>query len=207
MAGSINYRPGESLNIFSAGVAQHLGDVEKARQRVHSGLATPKGFADGGLVDGPGTSTSDSTLIRASRGEFIIPARSVSSHGLETVQRFAEGGLVGSPAVSGGASQSGGGGFGAGATQLVGALSTFGQAAATLGSAFSTFGINANVLAKALEKMPSSLSIQHGKQDLSVVLNGGEVFAGLIPAIKEMVVSQIELALKKFVQNRMPELP
>ena len=55
--------------------------------------------------------------------------------------------------------------------------------------------------------MPSSLSIQHGKQDLSVVLNGGEVFAGLIPAIKEMVVSQVELALRKFVQNRMPELP
>ena len=88
LAGSINSRPGESLNIFSAGVAQHLGEVEKARLRVR-GLATPKGFADGGLVDGVGTSTSDSNFARLSRGEYILPAKSVSHHGLDTVQRFA----------------------------------------------------------------------------------------------------------------------
>jgi hypothetical protein len=41
----------------------------------------PKGFAVGGAIDGPGTSTSDSVLIRASRGEHMLTAAEVSALG------------------------------------------------------------------------------------------------------------------------------
>lgn len=39
------------------------------------------GFATGGQVDGPGTSTSDSILARLSKGEFVIPASKVNEFG------------------------------------------------------------------------------------------------------------------------------
>jgi phage-related protein len=41
----------------------------------------PKGFAVGGEIDGPGTGTSDSVLIRASRGEHMWTAREVQAAG------------------------------------------------------------------------------------------------------------------------------
>ena len=40
----------------------------------------PKKFADGGIVRGPGTGTSDSIVARVSNGEAIIPAKSVARH-------------------------------------------------------------------------------------------------------------------------------
>jgi hypothetical protein len=39
-----------------------------------------KGYANGGLISGPGTGTSDSILARVSNGEAIIPAKSVSRY-------------------------------------------------------------------------------------------------------------------------------
>lgn len=45
-----------------------------------SGLNLP-GFAEGGLVQGPGTSTSDSILARVSKDEFIMPAKRVNQFG------------------------------------------------------------------------------------------------------------------------------
>jgi hypothetical protein len=77
------------------------------------------GFADGGLVQGPGTGTSDSILARLSAGEFVVPARAVARPGvlpaLEALRtavapvpappsylpRFAAGGLVAPPERSG----------------------------------------------------------------------------------------------------------
>lgn len=77
-------------------------------------------MAGGGLIDGPGSSTSDSIPIRASVGEYMIKAAAVREIGVATldainrgrrpssflphdgVQRFAEGGLV----RSGGAASS-----------------------------------------------------------------------------------------------------
>lgn len=61
------------------------------------------GFAHGGQVFGPGTSTSDSIPARLSRGEFVQPARSVDYYGADFMEairrrqlpRFATGGLVG----------------------------------------------------------------------------------------------------------------
>lgn len=41
----------------------------------------PKGFATGGAINGPGTGTSDSVLIRASRGEHMWTAREVAAVG------------------------------------------------------------------------------------------------------------------------------
>lgn len=66
------------------------------------GGAAP-GFAEGGLVHGPGTATSDSIFARLSRGEFVIREAAVDRYGpkffeslnnLET-PRFANGGQVG----------------------------------------------------------------------------------------------------------------
>ncbi|MGL4478805.1 MAG: hypothetical protein ACRCVK_11325 [Aeromonas veronii] len=62
------------------------------------------GAAEGGLIQGPGTGTSDSVVARVSNGEFIQPARSVDYYGADFMEalrsrafpRFAQGGLVGS---------------------------------------------------------------------------------------------------------------
>lgn len=60
------------------------------------------GFASGGEVSGPGTSTSDSILARLSDGEFVMKARAVRDLGVDFLSRlnrgqmprFADGGLV-----------------------------------------------------------------------------------------------------------------
>jgi hypothetical protein len=53
----------------------------------------------GGLLDGPGTTTSDSIPIRASRGEYVVNARAVDHYGVGfmhslNAMRLAFGGLV-----------------------------------------------------------------------------------------------------------------
>jgi hypothetical protein len=72
-------------------------------------------MAEGGVVGGRGTGTSDSNLAWVSRGEHIMPARAVSQPGvlslLETLRssggnlrgigRFATGGVVAMPALAG----------------------------------------------------------------------------------------------------------
>ncbi|WP_395505032.1 tape measure protein [Ectopseudomonas hydrolytica] len=62
------------------------------------------GYADGGLIRGPGTGTSDSILARLSNGEFVMRADAVRHYGSALLQqlnsrqlpRFADGGLVSS---------------------------------------------------------------------------------------------------------------
>jgi hypothetical protein len=58
------------------------------------------GRASGGPVSGPGTKTSDSVPIRASRGEYVMQAASVDHYGLAVMnainsKSFASGGVVG----------------------------------------------------------------------------------------------------------------
>src|SRR6185312_7800937 len=63
-----------------------------------------KGFASGGAISGPGTSTSDSILARVSKGEYIMNAAAVSKFGASLfdglnsgmLPRFNNGGPVGS---------------------------------------------------------------------------------------------------------------
>lgn len=65
------------------------------------------GYADGGLIRGPGTGTSDSILARLSNGEFVMRADAVRHYGSTLLQqlnsrqlpRFADGGLVSSALV------------------------------------------------------------------------------------------------------------
>ena len=62
------------------------------------------GFAGGGEVDGPGTSTSDSILARLSTGEFVVRAAAVRKYGagflhainngVANIKGYATGGLV-----------------------------------------------------------------------------------------------------------------
>jgi hypothetical protein len=78
-------------------------------------ITLPDGFAVGGQIDGPGTSTSDSVLIRASRGEHMWTAREVNAlggHGAVYALRravtsgwkppgFAKGGAIGDDGFTG----------------------------------------------------------------------------------------------------------
>jgi tape measure domain-containing protein len=64
-------------------------------------------FATGGMVGGKGTGTSDSNIIRASRGEFIINAKQTAKYGelltsinADTFKGFAAGGVVGETLVA-----------------------------------------------------------------------------------------------------------
>lgn len=62
------------------------------------------GYASGGLINGPGTGTSDSILARLSNGEFVIRADAVRHYGVAMLQQlnrrqfpgFADGGVVSS---------------------------------------------------------------------------------------------------------------
>jgi hypothetical protein len=47
---------------------------------VQSGLVLARKYRDGGYIDGPGTSTSDSIPIWASKGEYMVNAASTSKH-------------------------------------------------------------------------------------------------------------------------------
>jgi len=67
------------------------------------------GFAAGGLVRGPGTSTSDSIPARLSDGEYVVRADAVRHHGVEYMdrinrmtgpQKFAQGGMASSGSAS-----------------------------------------------------------------------------------------------------------
>lgn len=63
--------------------------------------AIASGFAGGGLISGPGTSTSDSIPIAASTGEFIVNAKAVSTPGMRPLLEAINGGqLKGSPGTS-----------------------------------------------------------------------------------------------------------
>lgn len=76
-------------------------------EATNTGGAGAPGFAHGGVVRGPGTSTSDSILARLSRGEFVVRAAAVDKYGvsllnaingmrlpLRSLRGFASGGLV-----------------------------------------------------------------------------------------------------------------
>lgn len=58
------------------------------------------GFATGGLVTGPGTSTSDSIPARLSHGEYVVNARSVSRFGVAFLDAI--NGLAAGPRIEGG---------------------------------------------------------------------------------------------------------
>ncbi|WP_375193120.1 hypothetical protein [Marinobacter sp.] len=69
------------------------------------GSAEAPGFARGGFIQGPGTTTSDSILARLSKGEYVLRAAAVKKYGLDflnqlnagRLQGFAAGGLVQAP--------------------------------------------------------------------------------------------------------------
>lgn len=65
--------------------------------------------ADGGLIMGPGTGRSDSILLRASNGEFMVNAQStarylpllkaINADTAGSLAKFADGGVIGSPGL------------------------------------------------------------------------------------------------------------
>lgn len=149
-------QPAQEVNAAAAGTASSMGqaaastaqfatDAERAAgalalaaqmskdiqfpanpNQTGSGSSSAPGFADGGVVSGPGTATSDSIAAWLSNGEYVVRAAAVAKPGvlglLEMLNhgrismpsfglpknRFADGGLVGSALSAIGAGPSGG---------------------------------------------------------------------------------------------------
>jgi TP901 family phage tail tape measure protein len=70
---------------------------------VHSGVQAG-GYATGGLIGGRGTGTSDSNLIRASRGEFMQPKQTVDHYGLGMMEAIRNRTYPKAPGFAGGGS-------------------------------------------------------------------------------------------------------
>jgi uncharacterized protein YunC (DUF1805 family)/predicted amino acid-binding ACT domain protein len=73
----------------------HYYPNSPAGQHLHN-----SGFAAGGLLQGPGSGTSDSMLIRASTGEFVVNAAATKAHlsllhAINNSKGYANGGIVG----------------------------------------------------------------------------------------------------------------
>lgn len=75
----------EQILAGGAGVASALNAANDQLQNASdnlgfSAVASPKRYASGGLLSGPGTGTSDSLNIRASTGEYVVNAASTATH-------------------------------------------------------------------------------------------------------------------------------
>lgn len=69
------------ISSILVGVSAVGNAVSSAMSSAGSGAA-PSGLASGGAINGPGSGTSDSILIRASNGEFMQRAAAVKKYGL-----------------------------------------------------------------------------------------------------------------------------
>jgi hypothetical protein len=84
-----------AASISSYGIAAAVGAAA-----VTAILVARNNFADGGLVTGPGTGTSDSIPAWLSNGEYVMPAATVERLGVDEMRRihygrgYASGGLV-----------------------------------------------------------------------------------------------------------------
>lgn len=93
-------------NILAQKLAESLfGNLFKAGGAAGSGIGSVisglfKGFAAGGYVSGPGTSTSDSIPARLSAGEFVVNARAVGRVGVAFLDAL--NGVEAGPRVSAG---------------------------------------------------------------------------------------------------------
>jgi len=104
--------------VGAAGVYDYITNLQNAINTIngtHIRIATGQGggggqtFADGGIVTGPGTGTSDSIPAMLSNREYVVKASSVQKYGTAffdsvNAQRFASGGQVGASSASPGAS-------------------------------------------------------------------------------------------------------
>jgi len=84
----------QSFGQFGQNTVSALGEMNRYQSQFFQQF---RGFADGGLIHGQGTGTSDSNIIRVSRGEFVVTAD--GSNLGDAIQHFAKGfakgGLVG----------------------------------------------------------------------------------------------------------------
>lgn len=91
----------ELTSIVAAGITSAITTLSKARQ-----ARSEAKYAEGGYVDGPGTSTSDSIPARLSKGEFVVNAEGTKENlpllvainggwGNTGGRKFAAGGVVG----------------------------------------------------------------------------------------------------------------
>lgn len=71
----------ENLAAIASGIAAVLGGVAQATAIMNKAADTPSAprFSEGGLVEGPGTGTSDSITARVSNGEAVMTAKSVAA--------------------------------------------------------------------------------------------------------------------------------
>lgn len=97
----------QSMEQDAVSAASRIDSAFNDLQAGGGGGGGGQGFASGGFVQGPGSSTSDSILARLSAGEFVISARAVRKYGvgvmsminslrapLGGLRGFADGGFV-----------------------------------------------------------------------------------------------------------------
>ncbi|MBA2951584.1 hypothetical protein [Streptomyces himalayensis] len=93
--------------VVVGGQARQSGAQGSQLKYASGGLVRTPGFPGGGLVEGPGSGTSDSILARVSNGEFVVRARSVARYGVAFLKAINEGRL-GLAAATGGSGGAGG---------------------------------------------------------------------------------------------------
>jgi hypothetical protein len=94
------------LSVISGG-ASNVAGGKSFMDLFAPSMKSITGFASGGSISGPGTSTSDSILARVSNGEYIMNANAVSKFGASffdglnsgRLPKFASGGPVGSNTI------------------------------------------------------------------------------------------------------------
>ncbi|HJR88832.1 MAG TPA: hypothetical protein VJ782_01565 [Aeromicrobium sp.] len=112
--------PTAAVKFQSEGFKERLAEIDKLKAALRGmevrvdlrrfRVAGAEGFATGGLIGGFGSGTSDSNLIRASRGEFMQRKAAVDYYGVDFMRRlnalqlpklpgYAQGGLIGGAPV------------------------------------------------------------------------------------------------------------
>jgi tape measure domain-containing protein len=107
MTGSLTQGVPE-VGSFTSSIEQLVGKLFSGSGGMFASVGTAAGFAEGGHVRGPGTSTSDSIPAMLSAGEFVVSASATARHRgvLEAINNgkrlpaFAGGGFVGMNAFS-----------------------------------------------------------------------------------------------------------
>lgn len=176
---------------------QQLFDREKLRRNGTQIRDLPlniRGYAEGGSVDRIPAMLAD--------GEFVMRKSAVDKIGSQTLNRwnhFADGGLVGGSATS----RSSGPDSGV-TDKLLVMFKSFDQSSSSLTKSFVLFDGSATKLAGILEKFPNKISIE-GNQTLTIVANGVEAFAQMMPEVKKYVEAAINDGISKMIKDKIPD--
>jgi hypothetical protein len=170
--------------------------LNKIRER--AGMLPPAGFQTGAFVPGSGSGDKVPAMLEA--GEFVLNRNAVQAAGPQNLDRFNKrhsrfqtGGRVSKPGF-----QEGGAVSGPQNMEM--------PDLTMLGEIMQIFGNKVDLFAESLNNI-NGLEIQLvATHNVNVTLNGLSVLTGLLPSIKELVVTETNRAITQFVKNKLPDL-